>query len=260
MTQIIPFEQRLVGDSNIETVDARDLHTFLGIGKDYSNWIKAQIKRAHLVENRDVVLFAQKGEYGNRPTKEYFLTFEAAKHIGMMSGSAKGYEVREYFIACEKALREAPATRGDLLVEMAEAYRRQERKILAMEAEQTAQRDALIVQQAHVIQALQASQDAAYKIAQVYADMGEMTIRQYVYTYKLEHQMPPAVQRAYIPHLKEHCLRVNAPFYKVTPGDKSWDAENKYPVAEIKATLESWLKDRHAQLALVPKPMPTGTP
>ena len=38
-----------------QTVNARELHDFLEIGKDFSNWIKAQIDRAGFVENVDYV-------------------------------------------------------------------------------------------------------------------------------------------------------------------------------------------------------------
>jgi anti-repressor protein len=102
-----------VGEQNIDTVqtvNARELHAFLEIGKDFSNWIKAQLERARLVEDRDFVKVAQKGELGGQTRIEYFLTIEAAKHIAMMSGSEKGFEVREYFIECERRVKHnAPA-------------------------------------------------------------------------------------------------------------------------------------------------------
>lgn len=46
------------------SVNARDLHASLGVEKDFSNWIKMQIRRAMLDEGDDyvVALLAQKGE------------------------------------------------------------------------------------------------------------------------------------------------------------------------------------------------------
>jgi phage anti-repressor protein len=238
MSQLIPFEQRLVGDTRIETVDARDVHAFLGISKDFTSWMKAQIKRAHLVENRDIVLFTQKGEYGNRPTKEYFLTFEAAKHVAMMSGSAKGYEIREYFIACEKALREAPATRGDLLVEMAEAYRRQERKILALETEQAGQKDLLIATQQQAIAALEMGNLAL-------RGQQWLTIRQYVFLYKTDLHagiFPSTVQKAYARYLRQYCFEHAIPTYTALTVDVAWPDEKTYPMQTIAETLGPWLQ------------------
>ena len=62
-------------------VNARDLHAFLEVKKDFSDWIKKQIERARLLEGRDYVVFPQKGENlnGGRPSLEYHLTIEAAK-------------------------------------------------------------------------------------------------------------------------------------------------------------------------------------
>lgn len=93
-----------VGQDEVQTANARDLHRELGVGKDFSTWVKAQIERASLVENEDFVVLTQKGENlsGGRPTVDYHLTFESAKHIAMMSGTPKGKEVRKYFIECER--------------------------------------------------------------------------------------------------------------------------------------------------------------
>lgn len=108
-TSLVPVVTRTFGDDAIPTVNARDLHTFLGVAKKFADWIKAQVERARLVENRDFVLFSLLGEKG-RPTVDYHLTLDAAKHISMMSNTDKGFEAREYFIECERrALDKTPA-------------------------------------------------------------------------------------------------------------------------------------------------------
>lgn len=104
LANIINIGEDVIGGESIQTVNARQLHTGLGVKKDFSNWIKAQILRARLVENRDFALVAQKGEQlpsGAKHLIEYHLTIESAKHIAMMSGTEKGFEVREYFLECE---------------------------------------------------------------------------------------------------------------------------------------------------------------
>lgn len=107
--QLIPIVVRTVGPDSISTVNARDLHALLGVGKDFSNWIKDQIVRAKLVGNRDFIIVAEKGENSGRGRSsiEYYLTIEAAKHIAMMSGTDKGVEVRDYFIECERQAMKA---------------------------------------------------------------------------------------------------------------------------------------------------------
>ncbi|KAB0670591.1 hypothetical protein F6V30_10675 [Oryzomonas sagensis] len=60
--------------------------------------------RARLVENRNYLL-TEKGEQlpgGMKHLKEYYLTTDSAKHIAKMSRPDKGFEVRDYFIECER--------------------------------------------------------------------------------------------------------------------------------------------------------------
>lgn len=139
MTINIAINSRQVGDELTPTINGRELHHELGVGKDYTSWAKAQIKRAHFEENHDFVVLTQKGENlaGGRPTAEYHFTVEAGKHIGMLSGSAKGREVREYFLECERRVKSAavPAVRDARTAALIDALVRQD----ALEQEQTRQ-------------------------------------------------------------------------------------------------------------------------
>ena len=107
MNSLIAINNGNIGGATVQAVNARDIHAFLEVGKDFSNWIKAQIKRARLAENRDYVAFAQKGVGGKFDAIEYHLTIEAGKHVSMMSGTDKGFEVRDYFIECERKAKAA---------------------------------------------------------------------------------------------------------------------------------------------------------
>lgn len=107
--QLIKIVNRQIGHAPIQTVNARELHSYLGVGKDFSNWIKAQIKRADLVEGVDYVTVAQKGVGGKFDSIDYHLTIDAGKNIAMLSGTAKGKEVRRYFIDCEARAKAAVA-------------------------------------------------------------------------------------------------------------------------------------------------------
>jgi anti-repressor protein len=106
VSNIVKINDTDFGGEVKRTVDGRDLRAALAVRKDYSNWMKAQIKRARLVENRDYITFAQKGVGGQFDSTEYHLTIEAGKHIAMMSGTDKGFEVREYFIECERVAKQ----------------------------------------------------------------------------------------------------------------------------------------------------------
>lgn len=139
MTINIAINSRQIGDEIIPTTNGRELHQELRVSKDYTSWVKAQIKRGRLIENRDFVVLTQKGENlaGGRPTSEYHFTLEAGKHIGMMSGTERGYEVREYFLECERRVKSAavPAVRDARTAALIDALVRQD----ALEQEQTRQ-------------------------------------------------------------------------------------------------------------------------
>lgn len=100
---LIPVQARAMGAEKVQAVNARDLHAFLEVAKDFSDWIKVQIERARLVEHRDFEVFPFLGENPTgRPRTEYALTLDAAKHIAMLSGTDKGFQAREYFLECER--------------------------------------------------------------------------------------------------------------------------------------------------------------
>ena len=104
--QALSVSAQPLGGTVRNTVNARSLHAFLGVGKDFSNWVKDRIQQHGFVENQDFIVFAKIGEnsQGGRPAREYHLTVEAAKHIAMTEHTPKGKEARDYFIECERRL------------------------------------------------------------------------------------------------------------------------------------------------------------
>lgn len=104
MSEIIKISSDVIGTRKVDSVNARDLYAALEITKDFSDWIKAQIQRAGLVVNVNYITFIEKGN--GRPSSEYILTAESAKHIAMMSQGKKAEAVRDYFIQAEEKYRE----------------------------------------------------------------------------------------------------------------------------------------------------------
>ncbi len=90
-----------------QTVSSRKLHAFLGVRDGHAHWAFDQVNRAQLIEGKDFLVLGEKPQNpkGGRPSKHYHFTVNAAKHIAMMAGTAKGKEAREYFIACEAELK-----------------------------------------------------------------------------------------------------------------------------------------------------------
>lgn len=104
---LIPVNQSQVGDDLVQTINARDLHAFLEVGKDFSNWIKDRISLYGFVEHVDYVVFAKTGENssGGRPQREYSLTLDMAKELSMVERNANGKQARQYFIQCERVAK-----------------------------------------------------------------------------------------------------------------------------------------------------------
>lgn len=107
--QLIPLKQ----DNNGRIViDGRELHDFLLVQQDFSNWIKKQVENIGAIEGKEFSLLkAKTSEIGGRPSIEYQLTVELAKEICMVAGVAPranketkelSKKARQYFIQVEK--------------------------------------------------------------------------------------------------------------------------------------------------------------
>ena len=104
---LIPVVSQVIGGQSVQTVDARALHAFLEVGKDFSTWIKDRIEQYSFEQGKDFEVFTSFGEnpQGGRPTKDYALTLDMAKELAMVERTPKGKQARQYFIECEKRLR-----------------------------------------------------------------------------------------------------------------------------------------------------------
>jgi anti-repressor protein len=111
MNELVKITQRVIGGEPVNAVDARELHEALESKANFSIWIKLQIDRAMLARDSDyavynnIVVNTANTTSAGRPSTEYALSLDSAKQICMLSGTAKGREVRLYFIECEKRLK-----------------------------------------------------------------------------------------------------------------------------------------------------------
>ncbi|MBN6741487.1 antA/AntB antirepressor family protein [Acidithiobacillus sp. MC6.1] len=118
---MVAVSSGVIGGLVVQTVNARELHAFLGVGKVFRAWIQDRIQQFGFVENQDFVCF----EDLSRPNldasksrqqriKEYHLTLDMAKELSMVERTPKGKEARQYFIECERRLYagEAAPTRS----------------------------------------------------------------------------------------------------------------------------------------------------
>ncbi len=127
MNMPIPIDvaQAHIADEEITAVNARDLHKFLGVGRDFSNWIKDRIKNYGFVENFDFVIVQnlRSPNLANAKSRaqtlfDYTVSIDMAKELCMIEKTEKGRECRRYFIECERQLRQ---TTNSLHYKLAEA-------------------------------------------------------------------------------------------------------------------------------------------
>jgi phage anti-repressor protein len=109
---LIPVFTTEIGGVPMQAVDARELHGFLGVGRDFSNWIKDRISEYEFVEDVDYVLIRQNGgtktgRGGDRRSVDYHLSLDMAKELAMVERNDMGHTIRRYFIDCERAALQA---------------------------------------------------------------------------------------------------------------------------------------------------------
>lgn len=103
-----------IGSELVQTVNARDLHTYLEVGKDFSTWIKDRISQYDFAESVDYVKFQdvrspKSGSTKSRPqtVTEYSISIDMAKELAMVERNEKGKQVRQYFIESERRAKNA---------------------------------------------------------------------------------------------------------------------------------------------------------
>jgi anti-repressor protein len=85
------------------TVQARDVHNVLGVRKYFNDWFNYHVKNMGLVEEKDFYtkLCKNTGMRG-RPSKDYTISVDTAKHLCMASNTKMSHTIRNHFIEVEK--------------------------------------------------------------------------------------------------------------------------------------------------------------
>lgn len=118
MRDIITIIQTEIKGEQVNSVNARDLHANLEVKSKYADWVKNRINDYNLVEGVHYMSLTEnlvsegysknleKPKVGGRPTTTHYITIDTAKLLSMVERNAIGQKVCEYFIACEKQLKE----------------------------------------------------------------------------------------------------------------------------------------------------------
>lgn len=152
--QLIPVFNGALAGQQQQLCDARDLHQFLNVGRDFSTWVKERIEQYGFIEGEDFSPILAKsfgGEVdvcspdsgskterrGGHNRTDYHLTLDTAKELAMVENNEQGRQVRRYFIAMEREARESRGV-SYLSVSQQLAIHRQVPKLLSQIKAETA--------------------------------------------------------------------------------------------------------------------------
>ena len=108
---LVQFSNVTLGDEQQLGVNARDVHLYLESKQIFQNWIKRRISQYGFVDGVDYLTYQSvnqvphQGGFREVTTLEYVVSIGMAKELSMVEKTAKGREVRLYFIEQEKIAR-----------------------------------------------------------------------------------------------------------------------------------------------------------
>ena len=102
-SNLIPVFKGLIQNQPVQLCNARELHAFLEIQTRYNDWIKNRISEYGFIQDEDYLVITERTN--GRPRKEYHITLDMGKELGMVERNERGRQIRQYFIRCERTLK-----------------------------------------------------------------------------------------------------------------------------------------------------------
>lgn len=98
MKDLLQISTSTIGAENVNSVNAREIHTYLEVKTRFNDWIQRAIEKYDFEENIDY----SKMSNGTSRGIDYIVTLDMAKELAMLENNPKGKETRKYFINFEK--------------------------------------------------------------------------------------------------------------------------------------------------------------
>lgn len=139
MNQLIKIETKIIGTEEINSINARELHEFLGVDTRFNDWINRRIEEFDFINDIDYLKMSNSDYQGiGKPNIEYIISLDMAKELSMVERNEKGKEARKYFIECEKKLKvnSKPMTAMQILETQLAIMKEHESKMIALESKQ----------------------------------------------------------------------------------------------------------------------------
>ena len=100
---LIPVFNGLIQNHPVQLCNARELHSFIESKQQYTDWIKNRINEYGFIQDEDYLVITERTN--GRPRKEYHITLDMGKELGMVERNERGRQIRQYFIRCERTLK-----------------------------------------------------------------------------------------------------------------------------------------------------------
>ena len=85
-------------------IDARSLHGWLGVGRDFSNWFRKLTSDYGFQEGADYSpVSADNARKRGKPRKDYLLTPSVAKEVAMIGNTPAGRATHRYSVDVERS-------------------------------------------------------------------------------------------------------------------------------------------------------------
>ena len=102
-SNLIPVFNGLIQNQPVQLCNARELHAFVESKQEYATWIKNRINEYGFIQDEDYFVITERTN--GRPRKEYHITLDMGKELGMVERNERGRQIRQYFIRCERTLK-----------------------------------------------------------------------------------------------------------------------------------------------------------
>jgi anti-repressor protein len=132
-----------LGGNVVQTINARELHSFLESKQEFANWFKQRVEQYGFAESVDFVCLIDLSSEGRggQNRKDYAITLDMAKELAMVERNERGKQARQYFIECERRAKQPSLDPANLsrmqLIELA-MQAEQERLVLEHKVEEMA--------------------------------------------------------------------------------------------------------------------------
>lgn len=108
-TALVPVFSGVISNTSTQLCDARTLHAFMQVRRDFTTWIKARIRKFGFMLGEDFITVQNlsspdlvSAKARAQKLSDYHLTLDMAKELAMVENNEQGRAARRYFIECER--------------------------------------------------------------------------------------------------------------------------------------------------------------